>query len=308
MGTDPSRYVLIQPSTNSQEKTMKRHLIVGASGTVGSGVVNTLAQHRAAVRAITSNPQRVGSRDGIDWVRADLATGNGVSEAFEGVDRALIFAPPGYVPQDRILLPLIEEAQRRKLEKVVLMTAMGANADESTPLRRAERELGRSGLAWNIVRPNWFMQNFNTLWLPAILEQGKIRLPAGAATVSFIDTRDISAVVARLLTTDDVNNRDFDLTGARALDHDEVAAILSRASGRTITYDEITLDVMKDNLFAAGVGADYTDFLLLILGFLRAGYNARTTDHVHDLLGREPITFERYAQDHRKAWASAKAA
>ncbi|MEZ4815305.1 MAG: hypothetical protein R3A80_08900 [Bdellovibrionota bacterium] len=37
-----------------------------------------------------------------------------------------------------------------------------ANASEETPFRKAEVELENSGLNYNIIRPNWFFQNFNT--------------------------------------------------------------------------------------------------------------------------------------------------
>jgi uncharacterized protein YbjT (DUF2867 family) len=278
-----------------------RYLVVGASGTVGSRIVESLAASGAQVRALTSRQQATGRRDGVEWVQANLATGEGVAAAFEGVDRAFILVPPGYADQHAIASPLIAEARRRKLDKVVLMTAMGANAAE-TPLLRAERELIASGVAYNIIRPNWFMQNFQTFWIQGINERGKIALPVGSGKASFIDASDIAAAAVRLLTTHDLDNRDFDLTGPRALDHDEVARILSQATGRKIAYQEVAPDVLRQGLLAGGVPADYTEFLLVILDYLRQGYAERTTDEVKRLTGREPIAFEQYARDNAAAW------
>jgi hypothetical protein len=51
-----------------------------------------------------------------------------VSAAFARVERAFIFASPGYAPQNTIVSPVIQEAVRRKLEKVALLTALGASA------------------------------------------------------------------------------------------------------------------------------------------------------------------------------------
>jgi uncharacterized protein YbjT (DUF2867 family) len=146
------------------------------------------------------------------------------------------------------------------------------------------------------------MQNFNTFWLHGINTEGKILLPAGKAKTSFIDTRDIADVIVRLLTTDDLDNRAFDITGPQALDHDEVAAVLSRVSGRPIMYQEITPEQMKQGLLGAGVPEDYAGFLVMILGFLAQGYNAAVNDEVQKLIGRAPRTFEQYAQDNRAAW------
>jgi uncharacterized protein YbjT (DUF2867 family) len=284
-----------------------RYLIVGASGTVGSAIAKSLVDSGAKVRAITSRKPAAQFRDGVEWVQANLATGEGVANAFEGVDRAFILVPPGYADQHAIASPLIAEAKRRNLDKLVLMTAMGANAAE-TPFLRVERELIASGLRYNIIRPNWFMQNFQTFWIQGINEQGKILLPVGTAKTSFIDARDISAVAVRLLTTHDLDNRDFDLTGPKALDHEEVARILSKASSRSIAYQEIPADALRQGLLAAGVPADYTEFLLVILDYLRQGYAERTTDAVKQLIGREPIAFEQYARDNAAAWKARDAA
>lgn len=282
---------------------MKHYLIVGASGSVGSLVARKLAAQGAIVHALTSKPERAGAVEGnIHWVYADLKSGQGLAEAFAGIDRAFIFAPPGYVPQNEIITPLIAHAVRQKLEKVVLLTALGANAVDSAPLRVAELELERSGLAYNIVRPNWFMQNFNTFWIEGINTHGKILLPTGKAKGSFIDVRDIADVVVRLISTDDRNNEAFDITGAESLDHDEVAALLSAVSGREIGYQEIPPEVLKQAFLGAGLPEDYADFLLLILGFFAQGYSAHTTPTVRELLGREPISFQQYAQDYRQAW------
>ena len=277
---------------------MSRILVVGASGTVGSELSRLLAaQGETVVKATSRQPL------GADQVLVDLSSQAGVKAAFEGVDRAFVLSPPGYANQEALLAPLIDEAKARGLDKVVLMSAMGANADENSPLRKAERRLEASGLAYNIIRPNWFMQNFNTFWLHGIQSAGQILLPVGSAKGSFIDARDIAAVAARLLTSDAFANRDFDLTGPRALDHAEVAAILTQATGRPIGYTDITPEAMLQGLMGAGLPKDYADMLLLILGFFKAGYAERTTDAVLQITGRAPRTIEQYAKDYRTSWA-----
>jgi uncharacterized protein YbjT (DUF2867 family) len=276
---------------------MSRILVVGASGTVGTELSRLLAaQGESVVRTTSRAPTAP------DQVRVDLASGAGVGAAFEGVDRAFLLSPPGHADQEALLAPLIDAAKARGLKKVVLMSAMGANADDNAPLRKAEKRLEAAGLAWNIIRPNWFMQNFNTFWLPGIRSAGQIFLPVARARGSFIDARDIAAVAATLLATDTFANRDFDLTGARALDHDEVAAILSRETGKSIGFADITPEAMQEGLLGAGVPKDYAQFLVLILGFFRAGYAERTTDAVAAITGRAPRTIEAYAKDYRASW------
>jgi len=280
---------------------MATYLVIGASGTVGSQIARDLAAQGHNVRATTSRPDAAGKRGSVETVVANLATGEGIAAAFKGVDAAFLLAPPGYADQQKLLAPLVEEAKRARVGKVVLMTAMGANAAD-TPFRRVEQQLEASGLRYNIIRPNWFMQNFQTFWVHGINADNTIALPAGTAKTSFIDARDIAAVAVRLLTTHDQDGRDFDLTGAESLTHADVARILSAETGRKIAFEDIAPDALRQGLLSGGVPADYTEFLLVILGYLKQGYAERTTGEVERLLGRPPRTFVEYARAQRSAW------
>lgn len=277
---------------------MAKTLVIGANGTVGSELVRLLREKGHAVLKATSKPVT----DTAHEVHLNLATGAGLQSAFAGVEQAFFLAPPGYTNQDELLNPAIDAAKAQGVRKLVLMTAMGANADEAAPMRKAEVHLLKSGLAWNIIRPNWFMQNFNTFWIKGILEHGKIFLPVATAKGSFIDARDIAAVAAQLLSSDALNNQEFDLTGSVALNHDEVAKVLSAETGKGITFEDIPPEAMRSGLLQGGVPAPYAEFLLLILGYFKAGYSERTTDAVQTILGRAPRTLEQYAKDYRAAW------
>ena len=272
-------------------------LIIGASGMIGSKVIELLKADGRKIRAATSQQPK-----NSENVHLNLVTGEGLREAFEGVDRAFLLSPPPYADQYKILSPLIQEAKRRGLKKVVLMTAYGANAVETSPFRRAEIELEKSGLNYNIVRPNWFMQNFATFWLQGINEQNKILLPAGNAKTSFIDAKDIAAVIVKLLTSDSLDNKAFDITGPEALDHSQIAKALSEVTGRKIEYVDIEPSDLKKGLLGAGLPEDYSDFLLMILSFLKQGYNAATNENVKEIIGREPNSFLKFAKENRKAW------
>lgn len=277
---------------------MTTTLVIGASGQIGSHLANLLAARGQTVRRATS---RAPSQPGD--VQVNLATGEGLAAALTGSDQLFLMAPPGFANQHELLIPAIDAAKAAGVRKVLLLSAMGANADDSIPLRRAELHLERSGLAWNVVRPNWFMQNFHTFWLHGIQTQGQILLPVGNAKGSFIDTRDIAAVAAQLLSSDDFVNAAHDLTGSESLDHNEVAAILSQAAGRPIGYTDIPEDAMRQGLLAAGLPADYTGFLLVILGAFKAGFAERTTDTVQRITGQAPIRLAQYAQDFKAHWA-----
>ncbi len=193
-------------------------------------------------------------------------------------------------------------AKKKKVKKIVLMTAMGVNAVDSAPLRIVELHLEKSGLNYNIIRPNWFMQNFNSFWIHGINADGKIYLPVAKAKGSFIDARDIAAVAAELLLSDKFNNKDFDLTGSDVINHDQVADILSNVTGRKIAYQDIEPTTMLKSLLGAGLPNDYANFMLMILDFFKQGYSERTTDAVEKINGKKPISFKKYAEDYKASW------
>jgi len=277
---------------------MTTTLVIGASGQIGSTLADLLAAQGQTVRRATS---RAATQAGE--VTVNMGTGEGLAAALAGADQLFLMCPPGFANQHELLIPAIDAAKAAGVRKLLMLSAMGANADDSIPLRRAELHLERSGLAWNVIRPNWFMQNFHTFWLHGIQSQGQIFLPVGDAKGSFIDTRDVAAVAAKLLSSDSFVNAAHDLTGSEAFDHHQVAAILSQAAGRPIGYTDIPEDAMRQGLLGAGLPADYAEFLLVILGAFKAGYAERTTDAVQRITGQAPIRLERYAQDFKAHWA-----
>lgn len=277
---------------------MTTTLVIGANGQIGSTLATLLAQQGQTVRRATS---RDASKAGE--VSVNLATGAGLAAALSGADQLFLMTPPGYAKHHELLIPAIESAKLAGVRKVLLLSAMGANADDNIPLRRAELHLERSGLAWNVIRPNWFMQNFHTFWLHGIQSAGQILLPVGDAKGSFIDTRDIASVAAKLLSGDEFVNAAYELTGSQSMDHNQVAAILSQAAGRSIGYTEISEGAMRQGLLAAGLPADYTEFLLVILDAFKDGHAAAITDTVQRITGKAPILLEQYAQDFKAHWA-----
>lgn len=275
---------------------MPTTLVIGATGTVGSALVPELHARGHQVRRATRQ-----ARDAGDVV-VDLTSGAGLDHALQGTDRLFLMAPPGHTHQDQLLGPVITAAARHGVGKIVLMTAMGVDADPSAPLSRVEAQLRQSGIPAAILRPNWFMQNFHTFWMGAIAATGEVQLPVGDAKASFIDARDIAAVAAVLLDRPDNEPEAYDLTGPEALDHATATRLISTAASRHIGFRDIDPETMRHALHAAGLPPDYSEFLLLILGYLKLGYAERTTPHVAQLLGRPARDFAGYARDYAAAW------
>ncbi|MCX6609623.1 MAG: SDR family oxidoreductase [Acidobacteria bacterium] len=264
----------------------QRILILGSTGNVGKPLVELLSAAGETVVAASRNSTTA---------RLDFTDPSTFAPVLEGVDRIFLVFPPGYLDVMQLMGPFLEVAFQ-KPRKFVMQSADGVQFNEQAPLRQLELLLEKSGHRYVLLRPNWFMDNFHTFWLPAIQAAGVIPLPAGDASSAFIDARDIAASAFAALTTDSFDNQAFSLSGPEALTYTEAAAILSRAAGKTIRYQHVEDSAFIDSLVNAGVPKDYSEFLAILFSFVRQGYASTVTDGVKTLTGKAPIGLEEYAQ------------
>lgn len=267
-------------------------LVFAANGNVGQPLVQALLAKGEQVKAASRRGKAVGGAQGVAIDMDDPST---FATAFAGVGRLFLLAPTGSLDITGRLLPVIEAAAARKV-KVVLMTALGVDADDAIPYRQVELALERSGTPFVILRPNWFADNFHTFWKAGI-DHGVIALPAAEGKTSFIDARDIAESAAAALTTDRFDGRAFNLTGPEALTYGEAAAILSSVTGKPIAYTAVSDDTFVGILTGAGVPEPYARFLATLFHPVREGWTARVTGDVETLTGHAPRTLSTYAQD-----------
>ncbi|WP_029556444.1 SDR family oxidoreductase [Xanthobacter sp. 91] len=267
-------------------------LVFAANGNVGQPLVQALLSKGEQVKAASRSGKAAGGAQGVALDMDDPST---FATAFAGVDRLFLLAPTGSLDITGRLLPVIEAAAGRKV-KVVLMTALGVDADDAIPYRQMELALERSGTPFVILRPNWFADNFHTFWKAGI-DHGVIAVPAAEGKTSFIDARDIAESAAAALTTDRFDARAFNLTGPEALTYGEAAAILARVTGKPIAYTPVSDDAFVGILTGAGVPEPYARFLATLFHPVREGWTARVTADVETLTGHAPRSLTTYAQD-----------
>ena len=279
--------------------------VVGSTGAVGSELVKQLLQKGQRVRGATRNPgdavRRFGSA--VEFVELDLERPETYATALDGAKRVFLMARPGDDHSDRLAIPLIDEMKRQGVQHVVDLSAFGAETRDDFALRKIEKYLEASGMAFTHLRPNWFMQIFTAgPLLAGILSNAAIAIPAADAGISYIDVRDIAAVASSTLTGDLHANKAYTLTGPQAINHQDIASEISRAAGKMIRYVPMGEDDARKVIRSAGLSAAQTERLVGFYRLVRAGVCAPVSPDVEAVLGRPPIPFRQFAADHARCW------
>jgi uncharacterized protein YbjT (DUF2867 family) len=283
-------------------------LVTGATGQVGSELVRLLAEAGTPARALIHSPNKAApiQRLGLETAVGDFEQPDTLDAAMKGCDQLFLLSPPTpRQPQQE--QHVIDAAKRAGVAHVVKQSVPWADPDAAVVFSRwhgqIEQHLAESGLAYTLLRPSNFMQNFLMSAQP-VAEQGVLYGMLGEGRVGFIDTRDIAAVAAQLLTNPGHQGASYTLTGPEALSAAEVAERQSAAIGRQVRAVDVGPDAFGQGLAAAGLPGWLVDGVVEGNKLLAAGHGAEVTDEVARVLGRPPRTFAQFAADHRLAFGS----
>ena len=273
---------------------MQKVLITGATGVLGRAIVKSAVQAGLTAIQGVRNPSKA---DPVaEVVHLDYADVSTISPALEGIAALVLIAPPLDANAPTLLGPVVTAAKESGVRHIVLISAFGVNHNEQAPMRIVEHLVIDSGVPYTILRPNFFMENFSAGFLAtSIREQHAINLAAADGKTSFISVEDIAAAVTAALK-ESLTGREFDLTGAAALDHAEVAKLISDASGNTVVYHALTEEQMLDGARAQGMPEPIVAYLGMLYSVVRAGFAAGVSNDLQTVTGKKPLTFEAFTQ------------
>lgn len=280
---------------------MSKVLVVGGTGNIGRELVPMLLEKDSIVRTTYRDAEKLNVET---WAAKtenfefDYKNRDKYPSILGGVDKVFMVAPPQSQVAHVLMTPFIDACLQAGVQHVVFSSAMGVEHDSSLPLRVVELYLIDSGLNYTILRPNWFMQNFNSTFLHSIRRYGKISIPAGDSVTSFIDTRDIAEVAVEVFEYKGHQGEEYVLTGREAINHFKVAEILSAATGKEITYIPQTEYEFRKMMIQMGTPEPAVRYLLRLYKVMREGYTAPVSEDVQRILGRHARTFDNYAGDY----------
>jgi uncharacterized protein YbjT (DUF2867 family) len=271
-----------------------RVFVTGASGVLGRAIVQAAVNAGLAVRQGGRNPAK--AEPTTEAVRFDYSDRSTIPPAFQGISALVLMAPPLDANAPALLGPALHAARAAQVQQIVLISAFGVNHNEQAPMRMVAHLVIDSGLPYTILRPNFFMENFSEGFLAnGIREQNAIHLAAGNGKTSFISVKDIAAVVVAAVQRS-LHDTEIDLTGPEALDHFEVAKMISEASRRTVVYHALTEEQMLAGARSHGMPEPVVAYLAMLYSIVRAGFAAGVAPYPK-LSGRPaPLAFADFAE------------
>jgi uncharacterized protein YbjT (DUF2867 family) len=230
----------------------------------------------------------------------DLEQPASLDAALDGVTRALLISPlhPRQVEWQG---NFVEAARHAGGVHIVKLSGLGTAP--GSPLRsgrwhaQTEQHITDAGLPFTCLHPPFFMQNLLRS-ATAIAAQGVLVASMQAGKIAMVDARDVAAIAVAALTSDGHVGKTYTITGSEALSFQEVATKLAAATGRPVTYQDVPLATVQQEMVAAGLPAWLVEVRMEFATALRDGYAAAVTDTVQAVTGQTARTFDAFAREH----------
>lgn len=241
--------------------------ITGATGQLGHLVLQNLLKTTAAsqIVAIVRNPAKAESlsQQGIVVRQADYTDEAAFTAALQGVDKLLLISS-SEVGQRASQHRNVINAAKAAGVKFIAYTSL-LHADKS-PLGlhvehvETEKMLANSAIPYALLRNGWYTENYLASAPPA-LEHGVFIGAAGEGKIASATRADYAAAAARVIAEEGHAGKVYELAGDEAWTLSELAAELSKQSGKNVVYQNLSETDFAAALKSVGLPAGLADML-----------------------------------------------
>jgi len=281
-------------------------LITGASGTIGSLVLQRLASENIDLKALVRTPGKTPLPAGVTEVVGDMNSPRSMRAALSSVRTLFLLnaVTPEEVTQALLTLNLAREAG---IERIVYLSVIHAerytNVPHFTGKHTVERMIDSLALPVTILRPAYFMQNDGQV-RSVVEDHGIYPMPIGQAGVAMIDVRDIADIAAAELLARHHDEqalppRTLELVGPQTLTATLAASVWSDVLQREIREGGDDLDRFEQQL--AQYGPDWLayDMRLMMARIQTIGMHGKagSVEVLEQMLGRPLRTYRDAVRD-----------
>lgn len=280
-------------------------MITGASGGLGRAAVQhllTLGQDKVVAGTRDLSKLADLAAKGVDVRVVDFDDPSGLVAAFEGVDRLLLVStdavgePGRRAQQHKNAIAAAKSAGVKHL----LYTSFSNPAEDSViPLaddhRATEQALEASGIPYTTLRNNLYAELLLQS-LPTAVESGQFITARGEGKIAYVSRADCARIAAAALADDVDETRVVEVSGPEAVSGEEVAAIFSKVSGKTITHVSIPAASLEAGMIDGGLPAPFAKLLVAFEVGADKGELKTVSPAVEQLTGRAPLSVSQVLQ------------
>lgn len=282
---------------------MKRVLVTGATGKIGSLLVPRLASYEDIhVRAFSRTADglfqvKPGS---VELVRGAFENAEQVRAAVKDIDTLILITPASANAAWQASL-MLEAAIEARVQKIVRVSVFKAAIDGPTDITRyhgeTDKQIQTSGIDYTIMRPGFFMQNLLFLASQTIAREDKLYFGTGEGKLGLIDLRDIVDCIEQIVVKGGHSNETITLTGPESISFSHIADRLSNILKRPIQYVSISPEKVEQSIQAKGMGNWYAGVMRQLCEQYKNNWGNITTNNIERITGRAPRSFDVFARE-----------
>ncbi|WP_084124085.1 SDR family oxidoreductase [Demequina sp. NBRC 110054] len=273
---------------------MTTYAVTGASGQLGRKIVQSLLDLHISpfdVIALARDTSKVEDLTdlGVRARTADYDQPETLGAALEGVDRLVLVSasePGKRLPQHQAVITAAEAAGVQRLVYTSLLKADDTTNGLAPEHVATEGLLAESSLETVSLRNSWYTENY-TAQIPGYLERGIVGA-AGEGRIAAATRQDFAEAAAAAVTADTVKPV-YEL-GGESFTMAAFAAALSEASGKDITYTNVSVEDLVAGMVAAGMDEGTAGFWASIDASIEKGDLDTDSTDLADLIGRKPTS------------------
>lgn len=241
--------------------------ITGATGQLGHYVINSLLKTVPAsqIVAIARNPAKAQalSAQGITVRQADYGDEAALTSALQGVEKLLLISSSEVgqrAPQHRNVINAAKAADVKFIAYTSLLHADTSPLGLADEHIETEKMLADSGIVYTLLRNGWYSENYLASALAA-LEHGVFIGAAGDGKIASATRADYAAAAARVISEAGHEGKVYELAGDSAWTLTQLAAELTKQSGKQVTYQNLSEADFAAALKSVGLPDGLADML-----------------------------------------------
>ncbi|MGP3790494.1 SDR family oxidoreductase [Pseudomonas sp. B392_1p] len=213
--------------------------VTGAAGQLGRLVIEKLKLKIPAsdILALVRKPEQ-SDMLGVTAKTIDYSKPETLDTALAGVDTLLLISSSEIGQRATQHANVIAAAKKAGVRRIVYTSVLHADVS-ALPLadehRATEADLKASGLAYTLLRNGWYTENY-TGFVGAALANGALFGSAGEGRISSAPREDLAEAAVAVLSSDCHDNAIYELAGDAAWTLAELAAEISKQTGKDIPY------------------------------------------------------------------------